>query len=96
MFFVDGMKPKDRKNKETMTTQAHVTITTGQSFGSFRDGAKGTVAELRDAAKRAGLIIGAKWDDGSVPVYRDEDERDADTDGDACDMLIRVDTSEHT
>lgn len=77
-------------------TQAHVTITTGQTFGSFRNGAKGTVAELRDAAKRAGLVIGAKWDDGSVPVYRDEDERDADADGDACDMLIRVDTSKHT
>ena len=75
-------------------TQAHVTITTGQSFGPFRDGAKGTAAELRAAARRAGLVIGAKWDDGSVPVYRDADERDADCDGDACDMLIRVDGDE--
>lgn len=84
-----------QEEEETMT-QAHVTITTGQSFRSFRNGAKGTVAELRDAALRAGLVIGDRWNDGSVPVYRDEDERDADTDGGACRMLICVDASEHT
>lgn len=51
-------------------------------------------AERKLARERAAQA--PKRDDGSVPVYRDEDERDADVDGDACDMLIRVDSSEHT
>jgi len=75
----------------TTSTFARVTITTGQRFGSFANGSKGTVAELRDAAERAGLVCGEPWDCGSVPCYGDVDERDDDADdGSACDILICV------